>query len=93
MAAQQTCFTVCQNPLENHMNKIHEQLMSTLNYPISYHYELIIPLTLKQDFLHRLRVMNITASSLYPGIDGAGASIAEYIRLMTWAQTLPNAAP
>jgi len=41
----------------------------------------IIPANLKPEFLYKLRAMNITGHSLFPGIDGAGRSVAEAARL------------
>jgi hypothetical protein len=41
----------------------------------------IIPAERKLGFLFRLRAMNITAQSLFPGIDGLGRSVAELVRL------------
>ena len=43
--------------------------------------KLIIDKGAKPDFLHKLFSMNITANSLFPGLDGLGKSIQEYIRM------------
>ena len=41
----------------------------------------VIPPELKLEFLRKLRVMNIAAHSLFPGIDGLGRSLGEVARL------------
>ncbi len=46
-----------------------------------WHLKVVIPPELKADFLYRLRPMNLTAVSLFPGIDGLGRSVAEYAYL------------
>jgi len=43
--------------------------------------KLIIPADQKLIFAKRLRSMNITASSLFPGLDGLGKSVKEYVQL------------
>jgi len=43
--------------------------------------KLIIPAEMKGEFMRQLRKMNLTASSLFPGIDGFGRSIREFILL------------
>jgi len=47
----------------------------------TFHKKLVIPKKLKPEFLSRLRLMNIAAHSLFPGIDGLGRSVAEMARL------------
>jgi hypothetical protein len=44
-----------------------------------------IPAKFKLDFLARLRGMNITARSLFPGIDGLARSVGELIRVCAWS--------
>lgn len=41
--------------------------------------KIIIPQEQKPEFLRRLQVMNISANSLYPGIDGLGRSVKEFV--------------
>jgi hypothetical protein len=43
--------------------------------------KLVIPRRLKKEFLWKLKGMNISADSLFPGIDGVGRSIAELVRM------------
>ncbi|MEW5916607.1 MAG: FRG domain-containing protein [Gemmatimonadota bacterium] len=45
------------------------------------HGRLIIPKDLKHVFLAQLRTMNITAASLFPGLDGLGRSATDIVRL------------
>ena len=40
-----------------------------------------VPAEEKRILLHKLRQMNITAASLFPGIDALGRSIAELVDL------------
>jgi len=42
--------------------------------------KLVVPEALKPEFLRRLRTMNITARTLFPGL-GVGRSIGELVRL------------
>jgi hypothetical protein len=43
--------------------------------------KILIPAKLKLPFLRQLRELNVTARTLFPGIDGLGRSIAELLRL------------
>jgi hypothetical protein len=43
--------------------------------------KIIIPAPLKPLILQQLRTMNVTASSLFPTIDGAGRSLADLVTL------------
>lgn len=42
---------------------------------------IVIPKEAKREFLRRLQAMNITANSLYPGVDGLGKSVQEFIQV------------
>ena len=44
--------------------------------------KLIIPAELKIEFLRNLHLMNVSANSLFPGIDGLGKSINEYVKII-----------
>ena len=46
--------------------------------------KVVVPRTVKPDFLRMLRSMNIAASSLFPGIDGLGRMLTELARLETY---------
>lgn len=79
MIAQQGGFTLCRQPLYNHANAIEEAFIAGHS---SNWLKIIIPATLKQEFLRRLRIMNIAANALFPGIDGVGRSVAELLRIL-----------
>jgi hypothetical protein len=42
---------------------------------------IVIPKEVKREFLRRLQTMNITASALFPGVDGLGKSVKEFIKV------------
>lgn len=42
---------------------------------------IVIPKEKKREFLRRLQTMNISANSLYPGVDGLGKSVKEFIQI------------
>jgi hypothetical protein len=81
MVIQQSFFTVCRDVLANQ-----EEVLADLS--LSHHQsrelfsKYVIPASLKPIFLRRLRVMNISAATLFPGIDGIGRSIGELIRII-----------
>ncbi len=75
MLAQQGWFSVCANPIKEHSEAIWENCdKDTLH-------KIIIPYELKVEFLRQLNFMNITARTVYPGLDGLGNSIQEYLKL------------
>ena len=43
--------------------------------------KIVIPPKQKPEFLLRLRTMNITGASLFPGVDGLGMAIKELVSL------------
>lgn len=80
--AQQSTFTICTDIFGDHGEIISKAFAGQEDrYPL---HKIVIPSSLKHEFLSRLRVMNITASSLFPGIDGLGREAAEYIRVRVW---------
>jgi hypothetical protein len=72
--AQQGKFTMSFAPLQDQCS-----LIGKFGGPFVK--KIIIPSTNKRDFLLRLRDINITAASLFPGVDGLGRSIEELISL------------
>lgn len=79
MIAQQGIFSVSHNVLSNHGEILHATLKSD-STKLEFS-KLIIPAELKGQFTKGLRSMNLTASSLFPGLDGLGKSIREFINL------------
>ncbi len=77
MVVQQGLFTVCQNILGDHGKIIDEALTGTANS----HGIFVIPHEHKTRMLRQLESMNITASTLFPGIDGLGRSVSEFVRM------------
>jgi hypothetical protein len=79
MSAQQGCFTVCSKVLENHGDIISngyradDDTLACVKFTIDS--------SLKMDFLRTLARMNITANSLFPGLEGLGRSVKELITL------------
>ena len=71
---QQGVFTVCTCILDEHGGVIK-------TFGTSLH-KLVIPAAFKTECLSRLRVMNLSAATLFPDLDGLGVSVAELIRLM-----------
>ena len=78
MASQQSVFTVCGRLLSDH-GKLIEAAMAGPR-PNATLVFMIKP-ELKLDFLGRLRGMNITGASLFPGSDGLGRDISEFVRI------------
>jgi len=73
--AQQARFSVCTNPLISHESQLNENDSLI---------KIDIPRKLKPAIFRELNQMNITAKTLFPGIDGLGKSIYEYCNL--WDQ-------
>lgn len=79
MIAQQGLFSVSHNVLGDH-GQILDDLFD-LETKKELFRKLVVPARLKPQFIRKLRAMNITASSLFPGLDGLSRSIAELIRI------------
>lgn len=77
MAAQQTLFTLSPRVLLDHGRVI----SAVLGKRTKEWQRVVIPAGRKSQFMRRLRAMNITARSLFPGIDGLGRSVSEMVRL------------
>lgn len=79
---QQGIFSVSNNILKSHceiIDEVHSERNETSSLT-----KYIIPCKLKVEFLQRLRNMNITASSLFSGLDGFGREIKESLLLRKW---------
>lgn len=79
MVAQQTIHSVCRNIYGNH-GEIIRNCVDELKSDRALFEKITIPADLKMDFLKKLRRMNITANSLFPGLDGLGRSIREFVQ-------------
>jgi len=80
MIAQQGRFAVCQN-VQGNLEDIFQQVIANNINPVKNFYKkMIIPASQKREIMRNLHLMNVTASSLFPGNDGIGRSIDELIR-------------
>lgn len=86
IAAQQGVFTVCTNIMEDHSHIIDSTVGK---HSSQYLIKIIIPSGLKNKVLSRLHTMNITAASLFPGIDGLGLRMADTIKLKIFHRDHP----
>lgn len=84
MFRQQGIFTLCHDILLDHDRALC-RLQEHTGKPIDLH-KLIIPEKLKQEFLRRLRTMNITGASLFTGIQG----LISYVKEITLGLTPPT---
>ena len=78
MLARQGSFTICTDPLADHADAMN--LAATADNP-SPAMKLVIGSHLKRDILRQLRVMNISAASLFPGLEGLARSLHDAARL------------
>lgn len=81
LLAQQGQFTVCNEILGDHGEIIAKALPDTGDTITPLFGRWTIPHDLKPKFRLQLRDMKVTASTLFPGVDGLGRSVAERIRL------------
>lgn len=75
MAAQQGLFSVSLQIGADHRSILEETMSESDDPPQFLRY--IIPAAVKLNFMSRLRLLNVTAASLFPGVDGLGRSVAE----------------
>ena len=80
VVVQQGLFSICRNVLGDH-GAILEETMPAGGGKMVFQ-KFVIPAHLKTVILRRLRNINITANSLFPGLDGLGMSIREYVQVM-----------
>ena len=80
MISQQGLFSICDNVLGDQGAILIDIMPTKSDKPFIL--KLVIPASLKATFLRNLRGMNITANSLFPGLDGLGISIDEYVQVM-----------
>ncbi len=87
-SSQQAVFTLCCDVRGDHGEIIANTLGPVYKNDGDPFYQLtklIVPKELKHEFLSRLYTMNITAKTLFPGVDGIGRSASEIIRLRVWS--------
>lgn len=77
--AQQGLFTACRDISGDQHKIICDALSAEHHKDIQVFVQLVVPSDLKTDFLMKLHAMNITASSLFPGLDGLGGSVDELV--------------
>lgn len=79
MVVQQGGFSVSRSVLGEHGEIIGQAIPE--NDEVFLFAKLIIPSNLKLTFLRKLRNVNITGGSLFPGLDGLARSVAELVML------------
>jgi len=84
MSRQQGLFTLCTDIMADHAQAIGQCLPSEEGRAQSFKF--VILKAAKPDFSRRLRRLNITALSLFPGPDGLGRSLAEVVRLRRFGE-------
>lgn len=80
MIIQQAFFTVCRSILVNYEDVLTEAFRDS-DPSKEFFRKFILPADLKPVFLKKLYAFNITARTLFPGLDGNGRSIDELIRV------------
>ena len=70
--AQQGRFSICTDPMADHY-----QIFNQLGAITS----IVVPKQFKKSLLEELFIMNINAKTLFPGIDGIGRSMSEFVDL------------
>jgi len=84
MIAQQGLFTICRNIMGDHGEIIDDTFKRADGAYDAAYTQLVIPKAKKPEILRKLELFNITSSSLFPGIDGLGRSIGEFVTMESW---------
>ncbi len=79
MSAQQGSFTICTDITCDHAKAL--ESTSGAEKLIGAWTKYVVPCAKKPEFLRHLRAMNITAATLFSGVDGLGRSVSEMVRL------------
>ena len=79
MVAQQGLFSISRQVLGDHGSLVRECIPE--DSPKALFRKVVIPAAQKSTFLRKLRNLNITASSLFPGLDGLARSVDELIQI------------
>lgn len=85
LVKQQGTLAVSNNILKSHCEIIEDIAVKT-KQDLGL-YKLEIPKEKKLEFLARLKTMNITSESLFPGLDGLGRTIKESLILRKWMKS------
>jgi hypothetical protein len=81
MIVQQGAFSICRSVMTDHADVLEECVKAA---PAKHIFgKIVISADIKQVFLRKLRAVNITAKSLFPGIDGLGKSMKELLTFAT----------
>lgn len=86
MIAQQGMFSVCRNIGGDQHDIISEACGTTREKGKLDFWKLIIPHEMKSEFLKKQYAMNITAGSLFPGLDGVGQLMSDLLHLNAHAK-------
>lgn len=82
LVAQQGRFTIGTRLIASHAESIFTALFKEAKENnADTLVKLVVPAKLKPAFLYHLRAMNVTATALFPGVDGLGRSLKELARL------------
>ncbi len=79
-AAQQGYFSFSPDLLTDQQGVLLESMSDSAEWCERF-FVMSIPPGLKAEFLRKLRDLNVTAASLFPGVDGLGRSIGELVGL------------
>ncbi len=74
ISAQQSLFTFSGTIGANHGDELAKRL------PADRRFKMIVPASIKQDLSHLLWKMNVSALSLFPGLDGVGQFVSDAVR-------------
>jgi len=83
MAAQQGYFSVSPQVLADHAKLLHAATLNALPDPQFFCF--VVKPDQKLGFLRRLLAMNVTARSLFPGVDGLGKTVEELVRVASYS--------
>lgn len=80
-AAQQSWCSVGFRPAADHAQLIHSILGTQTKCSGPFHMRFTLPKELKADFVRRLRHLNVTARSLFPGVTGLARGMEELAQI------------
>jgi hypothetical protein len=80
--AQQGCFMVCRNIIGDLEEILASKIPKAADAQKVSLMKILIPSRCKPAFMRQLKAMNVTASSLFPGLDGIGRYLDETVRYL-----------